>query len=101
MHSHSQNFYFKEIEDEDSASESEEEMPLVIEASRTEESDGGPPDDGIPNSTSAAEEDAIQRAATLYECKDSPEMRCHCNCRLWDGMPCIDQFDDSTRNEIK
>ncbi|KAI0237073.1 hypothetical protein LSAT2_012447 [Lamellibrachia satsuma] len=90
-----------EIEDEDSASESEEDMPLVVEASRTEESDGGPPDDGIPNSTSAAEEDAIQRAATLYECKDSPEIRCHCNCRLWDGKPCIDQFDDSTRNEIK
>ena len=85
-HSHSL-FYFKENEDEDSASESEEEMQLVIEVSRNEELDDGPPGDCIPNSTSAAEYDVLQRYTNAKI--HPPEMRCQCNCRLWDGKPCI------------
>ena len=36
-------------------------MPLVVEVSRNEELDDGPPGDYIPNSTSAAEYDVLQR----------------------------------------
>ena len=50
-------------------------MPLVVEVSRNEELDDGPPSDCIPNSTSAAEYDVLQRYmnAKIHP----PEMQCH------------------------
>ena len=50
-------------------------MPLVVEVSRNEELDDGPPGDCIPNSTSAAEYNVLQcyTNAKIH----SPEMQCH------------------------
>ena len=89
MHSHNVKFYFKENEDKDSASESEEENQEMSH----------------PNSTSSAEEDARKMPYDLLQCfmnakiHNHTEMLCHCNCRLWDGKPCTQQFDDCEHNK--
>ena len=94
---------FQEAEsDDDITSDSDGELPVVEDVQDVEPDSpnvGDPEDE--PNSTAVAEDSAVRRAAEIYECQDAPTKTCHCHCVMWDGKPCIQQFDVTEQEEIR
>ena len=47
------------------------------------------------------EECAKDRAANMFECINMSRKKCHCICKLHNGLPCISQFSDENREFIR